>query len=841
MKLIQQEKFNKIIEENFDYTFNNKEEGIYLIEIIASCKSWKQNLIKFISFFKDDDLTIKINKKEFPKLNGKRGLFDGEVAWNGNNLKGLSKTNVFAVRLDKGNHKIHFLVNQKPFLKSIKISMVENLEKIIYIPAENNPAEDGNRRQWINFTLVDLPVKRLNIQATAKTYKGEDDDDIKLIIDGEIQKNAEDKSHKNWYWCGRTSKGVEKEFNKKLRLKQGLNYIELWADRKPFLHKVEMELRKIKKKEPKKEKEEKSEITIQKYTYKGISKKENYNRFDEEIKYAVDYWNNIFSKQEYPPTKLLDYNLVKAIVYKESRIGYFKVEEGAHPSYPDVMQVAYYKNPALPALQGAVANEFISKNQKKAHLSYNFPKERLPIKVEAPKESIFWGVRWLYHKAQKSYGTGENYNNPPLIREWKTWKQAVIDYNGSEKKYEYQKTIWRICKNGISPFGKSLWEKYNNGFSLIKSLIIIVSLTVLCLTYPFLTNHKVTAKDKIYPQATISNELPKISKYGNFDSQDEATDFVSNIFLQGLEEYKKIRPSYINVFQEVADECEKNNCAIEYVILNYYDDLIKHMKNNEQFLEAVRPFDFFKGIETVGIEVRDIDNDGENELIFIEKDILNSDYIKLIIVDKINGKFQIVEQKIEDMVYGRIDTMDLTGDLRPEIVLFAQNHRWGERLFIYQYLDNKIIKLLFKHSATIYPIYTFSDTNKNNKVEIKIEGRQFDINPIGPDCSACNHTKVEEIYEYQPADNNFILVDKKYFGISGALYNTLQKIIKQGMSHKIFANWSIEDKQNFSYIIQNLKRYGTQSLFSNVRESSLKNWTLVEKKETNEIEEVSYI
>ena len=193
----------------------------------------------------EPDLTIKVDAKEFPKLNGKKGLFDSEVAWNGNNLKNLSKTNIFAIRLDKGEHTIHFLTEQKPFFKSIKISMVENLKKIIYIPTDNNPAEDGDRRQWMNFTLIDLQINKLNIQATAKTYKGKDDNDIKLIIDGEIQKNAEDKSHKNWYWCGRTLKGKDKEFNKKIRLKQGLNYIELWADRKPFLHKVEMDIKRI--------------------------------------------------------------------------------------------------------------------------------------------------------------------------------------------------------------------------------------------------------------------------------------------------------------------------------------------------------------------------------------------------------------------------------------------------------------------------------------------------------------------------------------------------------------------------------------------------------------------
>jgi len=50
MKLIQQKKFNKIIEEDFNHNFEIEQTGLYLIEIISSCKSWKQNLIDFIFF-----------------------------------------------------------------------------------------------------------------------------------------------------------------------------------------------------------------------------------------------------------------------------------------------------------------------------------------------------------------------------------------------------------------------------------------------------------------------------------------------------------------------------------------------------------------------------------------------------------------------------------------------------------------------------------------------------------------------------------------------------------------------------------------------------------------------
>ena len=132
MELIQKNFTKKDkIENGYEYKFDISEDGLYLIEIIASAKSWWQNFLKIK--FGDDDLTVKVDGIEFPKLNGKKGLFDGEVAWNGNNLKGLSKTNIFIAKLAKSEHALHFLVDQKPTLKSIKIEKIDSKE-VNYIP-----------------------------------------------------------------------------------------------------------------------------------------------------------------------------------------------------------------------------------------------------------------------------------------------------------------------------------------------------------------------------------------------------------------------------------------------------------------------------------------------------------------------------------------------------------------------------------------------------------------------------------------------------------------------------------------------------------------------------------
>lgn len=81
-------------------------------------------------------------------------------------------------------------------MKSIKISLAENPKKIIYIPEDNNPAQDGNRRQWLNLVLINVPLKKLNIKAKANKHKT-DSDDIKLIINGQIEENKNSKLHKN--------------------------------------------------------------------------------------------------------------------------------------------------------------------------------------------------------------------------------------------------------------------------------------------------------------------------------------------------------------------------------------------------------------------------------------------------------------------------------------------------------------------------------------------------------------------------------------------------------------------------------------------------------------------
>ena len=241
MKLIKEEKINREISGLFVYDFVLVKDGLYLIEIIASATSWWQNVKSLRSFFKDSDLALILDKIEISTSTSE--LTDVRAAWNGNELKGLLKTVVIIVKLKKGKHVLSFTPDQKPYLKSIMISQLEETDKIIYIPVDNNPAEKGDGRPWLSFVLINLLIKDIVILAKA-SKKDRDDDDIKLIIDGETQKNdpptGEKKSHQDWYWCGKILKGQEKEFKKTVDFNHGIHYIDLWADETPFLKKIEI-------------------------------------------------------------------------------------------------------------------------------------------------------------------------------------------------------------------------------------------------------------------------------------------------------------------------------------------------------------------------------------------------------------------------------------------------------------------------------------------------------------------------------------------------------------------------------------------------------------------------
>ncbi|MDP2766905.1 MAG: hypothetical protein Q8O41_05575, partial [Candidatus Methanoperedens sp.] len=396
---------------------------------------------------------------------------------------------------------------------------------------------------------------------------------------------------------------------------------------------------------------------VQQYIYKGINGNEDYNRFDKDIKEAVDYWNGVFAKQEYPPKELLDYNLVKAMIYKESRMGYYESEY--YPAYPDIMQVGNEGDPALRTLNGKLEEWELIDGEEKQLNYYG------KANANTPQDSIYWGIRWLYHKAQAITRNKERY--------WLSWKDAVDGYGPGND--EYVNYIWRIYKNGIDPDGNILWKKNKNGFSLMRILVTTgIILTVgLIGWYIQVKMGDVSCAQKKYSEYIID----KKQQTDSFSLKDKYR-VINEVFLKDLENYKQDGNN--NYFAETLKECRKFNCISQSIFYENYKLLVENMSDNRHFLNAVSSL----GITDM-FYTRDIDNDGENEIIFSVYDPLNRDFASLAIIDRIGDKFSAIEKKIDHGHRSYISIIDLTNDSKPEIAFFVAFGKGGDSLFVYQY------------------------------------------------------------------------------------------------------------------------------------------------------------
>jgi len=124
-------------------------------------------------------------------------------------------------------------INHAPFRELPPISIEEK-------------AEDGDRRPWYGFVLVDLPLKRVSVKAGIQ-YRWPDSDDIKLIIDGDAYEQEESTLHRFWIFAGsllrkvlRASADIEKTFE--VNLLPSTHYVELHADKTPVLHGVRLDV-----------------------------------------------------------------------------------------------------------------------------------------------------------------------------------------------------------------------------------------------------------------------------------------------------------------------------------------------------------------------------------------------------------------------------------------------------------------------------------------------------------------------------------------------------------------------------------------------------------------------
>lgn len=171
------------------------------------------------------------------------------------------------------------------------------------------------------------------------------------------------------------------------------------------------------------------------------------------------------------------------------------------------------------------------------------------------------------------------------------------------------------------------------------------------------------------------------------------------------------------------------------------------MQTDQQFIEAASSLGLIDRTYQ-----RDIDNDGENEIIFSRIDLPNREFVSFSIIDKIDDNYKIIENKIDGGHDGYIELLDVTGDLHPEIAFFIGFGKGGYKLFIYEYQKDKKSKEIFssRDNDIYYSNYTFSDMDNDNKIEIKINGEIRHTPEHGK--------KVQRIYEYDSSKNAFNII-----------------------------------------------------------------------------------
>lgn len=223
------DKQKRIIRNRVEIKFSGT-SGFYLISITARAKSRKQISPETTD---DEDLIVKIDNKVFPKLTDPTRLIDSPAAFSGGQLHSLSKTVYFLIFLEGKDHIITFSTD-KPHdtaaLESLEVYSLDPADELGLKP--ENRAEDGDRRPWITYVLVNLGLKKFSPVFNLKR-RLIDSDDVKIIVDGEVKRNHRSLLRKFWYFIASRFGGETQEEIFTVELPPKLHYIEFWSDRMP--------------------------------------------------------------------------------------------------------------------------------------------------------------------------------------------------------------------------------------------------------------------------------------------------------------------------------------------------------------------------------------------------------------------------------------------------------------------------------------------------------------------------------------------------------------------------------------------------------------------------------
>lgn len=232
MELIFEDKKRRVIKGKEELKFSSY-SSYHLVVVTARAKGEKQ---LGLGATDDEDLTIEVDGKVFPRLGTRGALIDSPASFSGGELHGLSKTVYFLIFLKGQNHRIVLGAEDPPGSATFEWLEIYTLPLEETLPLDIlHQAEDGDRRPWLTFTLVDLPLKSFFVDLTLEK-RFVDSDDVKILVDGKVIVNHRSFFRKLWYFVAASFGGERQTQTFLVHLSSGLHYLEFYADRMPVLN-----------------------------------------------------------------------------------------------------------------------------------------------------------------------------------------------------------------------------------------------------------------------------------------------------------------------------------------------------------------------------------------------------------------------------------------------------------------------------------------------------------------------------------------------------------------------------------------------------------------------------
>lgn len=175
--------------------------------------------------------------------------------------------------------------------------------------------------------------------------------------------------------------------------------------------------------------------------------------------------------------------------------------------------------------------------------------------------------------------------------------------------------------------------------------------------------------------------------------------------------------------------CKRRNCNFEAIFNEFLDTLASTVSSNQEFTS---------GASTLGIiypgnwKIADLDRDGENEIVILQRDTLNPTFILLKVID-FQNKPRVVNFKLNESYFSSpnssgsspLEIINTTPDSNPVILTFVSGSKGGAHLYVFRYKDGKL-SLLLKKDDLFYPEYIFTGKEKNGFSEIIVRGNTKD-------------------------------------------------------------------------------------------------------------------